>query len=102
MISAIHVTTPNRSLFREVNDRVRDVNHVLQLRPSTYDLVCECTRPECKERLPVPDEVYEALRLEDDRFVVALGHEDQDRVVVSTDSYSVVSAWSATDTAALG
>jgi hypothetical protein len=84
------VPTPNRSLFREVNERIRDVNETFSLRSGSYELVCECDACSCMTRVDVPRDVYETVRLSADRFLVIAGHEHEDRVVDGTDAYSVV------------
>jgi hypothetical protein len=55
-------------------------------------VVCECGGSTCFSRLPVPDDVYEDLRLGELQFVVAPGHEQpgEDRVLVTADGYRIV------------
>jgi hypothetical protein len=83
-------TAQNRSLFREVNERIREVNAAFGLGPSSYELVCECSHNDCMERLEIPGEVYEQVRVTADRYLVAAGHERADRVVVGADEYRVI------------
>jgi hypothetical protein len=73
-----------------VNERIRDVNDAFGFGPSTYELVCECAHCDCMERLHVPGEVYETVRLTADRYLVAAGHERDDRIVAGAGPYSVV------------
>ena len=63
-----------RALFREVNERIRDVSREFGDPPS-YHLLCECTNLDCLRRLVVPVDAYEHVRLADDRFLVVPGHE---------------------------
>jgi hypothetical protein len=83
-------TTPSRSLFREVNERIRDVNVAFGLGPGSYELVCECAHCDCMQRLPVPGDVYDKVRLAAGRFLVANGHEYDDRIVAGAELFSVV------------
>ncbi len=80
----------NRSLFREVNERIREVNEAFGLGPSSYELICECAHGDCMQRLQIPGEVYEKVRATADRYLVAAGHEREDRIVAGAGDYSVV------------
>lgn len=68
----------NESLFREVNERTKDVNagwsRVEQAAPP-FQIVCECGREDCALPLGVTAELYEAVRADGARFLVAEGHE---------------------------
>lgn len=66
------------------------MNEAFSLGPAGYELVCECDTCACMARVDVPREVYEKVRLSPSRFLVAAGHEHDDRLVVGTDAYSVV------------
>jgi hypothetical protein len=73
-----------------VNERIRDVNAAFGLGPSSYELVCECAHGNCMKRLEIPGEVYEKIRATADRYLVAAGHERDDRVVAGADEYRVI------------
>jgi anti-sigma B factor antagonist len=62
----------NQALFREVNERVEEVQSG---EPGTIEFLCECGDPSCLEALPLALEEYEAIRKRPDRFVIAEGHE---------------------------
>jgi anti-sigma B factor antagonist len=62
----------NQALFREVNERVEEVQSG---EPGTIEFLCECGDPTCLEALPLALEEYEAIRKRPDRFVIAEGHE---------------------------
>jgi hypothetical protein len=81
-----------RSLLREVNEQIRNVNAGFGIQESTLLILCECERPECLERIEVPTVLYDKLREDGERFVVLGGHEDSDveRVTASPDGYSIV------------
>lgn len=64
----------NESLFREVNERIADVNEDLAVEEQT-EFLCECGREECLETVRLSRQEYERVRGEGDRFVVKPGHE---------------------------
>ncbi len=71
-----------RPLFREVNERIREVNASFGPSAPTYEiLLCECGRSDCSARLEVPADVYEVVRRKE-RFLVAPGHEQPEAEVV--------------------
>jgi hypothetical protein len=55
-------------------------------------LVCECSRPDCSERIPLDRPEYEAVRAVPTHFVVLAGHTEAgiDNVVTSRDGYAIV------------
>ena len=67
-----------RALFREVNERMRDIHDGFGVKVDVYALLCECGRDGCISRVEVPVSVYEELRLEDNAYVVVAGHEPAD------------------------
>ena len=73
----------NRLLFREVNERIRAVNAAFGVPPVTYELLCECERGDCLERLEVPSAVFDEIRTDLQRFVVVAGHEEPGAEVVA-------------------
>jgi hypothetical protein len=61
----------NEAVFREVNEGLQSVQGVATL----LDLVCECGRPECIDKVEMTREAYEQLRSDPTHFAVARGHE---------------------------
>ena len=61
----------NQALFREVNERVEEVQSGAG---GTIEFLCECGDPGCLEAIPLAPEEYEAIRERPDRFVIAEGH----------------------------
>lgn len=64
----------NEALFRDVNERIREISDSFGQRDETYDFLCECSDPECRERVVLTPAEYEEVRSEPTRFVVAKGH----------------------------
>ena len=65
----------NEILYRDVNERVRELNEQFGV-DDQIEFVCECARLECTERLAMSMAEYEQIRANGARFVVAAGHED--------------------------
>ncbi len=80
----------NESIFRDVNERIRELGDELDA-PAT-EFVCECADPACTARLSLPLGAYEAVRAFPDRFFVVAGHQrsDAERVVEGQGEYLVV------------
>jgi hypothetical protein len=64
----------NEALFREVNERIREISDSFGQDDSTYDFLCECSDPTCTKRVVLTRAEYEEVRSDATRFVVAKGH----------------------------
>jgi hypothetical protein len=82
----------NEAVFREVNERIREVGAPMQATDEQLDLVCECGLVDCAERIRMSVAEYERLRAEAHRFAVVPGHEfpDIERVIERAEGYDVV------------
>ena len=81
----------NQSLFREVNERINGT--VRTFTATSVEYVCECSREECTDLLPLTVEEYESIRANPTHFIVKPGHVDEavERVVGGeADRYEVV------------
>ena len=82
----------NEAWFREVNERLeqRAVDKAEASKP--FEIVCECAREECTERIAISIADYEAVRKSPTAFIVLTGHMDPtcERLVSSTDGFEVV------------
>jgi hypothetical protein len=81
----------NESLFREVNERIAEVNEGFEV-DGQADFLCECGRNQCLETVQLSRQEYEAVRAEGDRFVIRPGHENEsvERVLARYETYLVV------------
>ena len=52
----------NESLFREVNERVRELNEAFDALSRNAEWICECGNTECLEPIQMTHEEYEAVR----------------------------------------
>jgi hypothetical protein len=85
----------NQSLFRDVNERVSDVNKAHGLWVTLSDWVCECADETCTQPIELTPQQYETVRADPTHFVVAPGTEhvvfDVERVIEQHPRYWVVS-----------
>jgi hypothetical protein len=82
----------NEALFREVNERIGEVNRTFAAVTGVIDVMCECGDTGCIERIVVEQPAYEAVRSEGAHFLVVPGHEipDVETVVERHPTYYVV------------
>ncbi len=82
-----------RVLFREVNAKIRKLHDGLAPGEDDYELLCECGRDGCEERVTVPARLDGGLGVAG-RYLVAPGHEQPglEHVVDRRSTYSVVAA----------
>ena len=78
----------NEALFRDVNERIRDVSRG----DAEMEILCECGDAECTLSFRITTAEYEGLRADPTRFAVAHGHEEPgvEQVVFSNDRYAVI------------
>ncbi|MDQ3822035.1 MAG: hypothetical protein M3321_02200 [Actinomycetota bacterium] len=60
----------NQALYREVNERVQQINEAFDSILPLGDWICECAKEQCTERLALTHEEYELLRADGTRFAV--------------------------------
>jgi hypothetical protein len=87
----------NEALFRELNERVREIEETLTDRgiaePSPYgEYFCECGLEDCIEKIQLTHDEYEHVRSDPLHFAIVPGHEvpEVERVVERSDRFSMV------------
>jgi hypothetical protein len=84
----------NQSLFREVNERLKEVGQHTQSVANEEDAICECANDECSERLSISQAAYESVRKNPTWFIVLPSDDhvfpDVERVVKEEAGYWVV------------
>jgi hypothetical protein len=82
----------NQSLFRAVNEKLKDSGSPFAEVPTTHVVICECADFDCIETLELSIEHYEQVRGNPTHFLVLAGHvyADVERVVEQRDGYMVV------------
>jgi hypothetical protein len=68
----------NEAMFREVNERVEELNRTFADFTDRLQVVCECADIGCAELIGVPAADYERVRSDAVLFIVAPGHEVAD------------------------
>jgi hypothetical protein len=88
----------NETLFREVNERLRELNEMFAEFTGTFEIVCECDDRTCVERLVLYPSEYEQVRGRAERFVVHPAHVERgvERVLEQNQRYAVVEKLGAT------
>lgn len=66
----------NEAVFREVNERIREVNERFESDPQTLDLICECDDTDCANRISMSATDYEQVRADSRQFAIVPGHSD--------------------------
>ena len=81
-----------QTLFRQVNERVVDVNAGLGRTVRIAEFVCECRDPECSEQLTLSVAQFDAIRSHPNRHVVRPGHVEPtcERTVEAHNGFAVV------------
>jgi hypothetical protein len=79
-------------LFREVNERIIELDAELGVGNGALRFVCECGRLECAETITMSLAEYRGIRSKSNQFVVVSGHEIEDieDVVGRNDGYAIV------------
>lgn len=82
----------NEALFREVNERIGEVNRTFAAVTGVMDVMCECGDTACMNRITMEQRDYESVRSNGAQFVVVPGHEivDVESVVETKPTYYVV------------
>jgi hypothetical protein len=94
----------NQVLYREVNEKVADLNKAFDyLLSLSGSWVCECADERCTEQMELTLAEYEELRQHPNRFAVLPGHvlEDVERIVEEHPGYVVVEKFGAAATSAV-
>jgi hypothetical protein len=82
----------NEGLFREVNERMEELNRTFAEFTDTIRIVCECADASCVQQITIPVSDYERLRSDPTHFAVVRGHEapDVESVIEECEGYDVV------------
>ena len=82
----------NQALFREVNERVAELNADEAPLDTQWQFICECANTDCLTTVALTGEEYRQVRSEPTFFFVAPGHvlADVENVVADLGHYVIV------------
>jgi hypothetical protein len=82
----------NEVVFREVNERLRELGESFSVVSELADFVCECADTSCTERVRLTLAEYEHVRSDPKWFLLVPGHEEPEyeRVIEKHEVYDVV------------
>ena len=82
----------NEVLFREINERLKEMQETFEVLTERAEFVCECGDVDCTQQVTMSLADYERLRSDPRTFAVVAGHEaaDVETVVGTRDRYLVV------------
>jgi hypothetical protein len=80
----------NEDLFRRINEKIENV--AAKHGGDSHEFLCECSDPDCSERVRVTLEDYRRVRENSARFLVAKGHVvvEIERVIESAHDHAVI------------
>jgi hypothetical protein len=83
----------NEILFREINERLKEMQETFDVLTEQAEFVCECGDAECTQQVTMSLADYERLRSDPTTFAVVAGHEapDVEDIVDTRKRYLVVS-----------
>ena len=81
----------NEALFRQVNERIEEVNEKLDP-GGLSDFLCECGDDDCTTPISLTLKEYEQVRSVPTHFAIAHGHEvlDVEKVIATAERFAVV------------
>jgi hypothetical protein len=82
----------NEAVFRQVNEKLEQLNEAFGELTGTFEIVCECGNADCTSQIAMRRDKYEELRSDPTQFAVVKGHEipDVEHVVAEEETYDVV------------
>jgi hypothetical protein len=66
----------NEALFREVNERIEELDATFGVQRREFTIVCECGLVTCAEHIAIAHDEYRELRENPTWFALIPGHED--------------------------
>jgi len=82
----------NEALYRQVNERIEDLNEIFGEMSGEFFVVCECGDARCAEQIALSRHAYERMRANPAQFIVRPGHQAAavEDVVITEAEYMVV------------
>lgn len=81
----------NEALFRQINEHIVEVSRALPDNEE-FQILCECARLDCVDKISLTRDGYTAARLGSDTFIVIPGHHEPEieRVIAQGGTFLVV------------
>lgn len=82
----------NEVIFRDVNKNIQEFVDAEAETPAKLSFYCECSNPDCLERIELSTEHYEKLHRNKKHFITVVGHEflEVEKVLKKHSNYQVV------------
>lgn len=82
----------NQAMYRQVNERIEDINDAFGQISGEFVVVCECADRMCAEQISMSREAYERTRANSTQFILRPGHQaaDVEETVATEADYVVV------------
>jgi hypothetical protein len=82
----------NEAVFRQVNERLKELGESFSLVAERSDFVCECGQATCVDPIQMSLDEYEHVRSNPAWFAILPGHEipDVERIVENKAAYHIV------------
>jgi len=82
----------NQALFRNVNEKLKELNEAFESVTRTFTIACECADTGCTDMLDIGPDEYELIRSEPRHFAVLAGHvyPDVETIIRDGATYVVV------------
>jgi hypothetical protein len=82
----------NQAMYRQVNERIEELNEAFEEMSGEFVVVCECADPMCAEQIALSREAYERTRANSAQFILRPGHQaaDVEELVATQADYVIV------------
>jgi hypothetical protein len=85
----------NEAVFREVNERIKELSNQFQVTEPAgiVEFICECSAETCRQMLEASIAEYERVRTDPSHFLIVPGHiwhPEHEREILRTERYAVI------------
>ena len=81
----------NQAMYRQVNERIEELNEAFDEMSGEFVVVCECADPMCAEQIALSRDAYERTRANSAQFILRPGHQAADiEDLVATEGHYVI------------
>lgn len=82
----------NEVIFRDVNKNIQEFVESEDETPASLSFYCECSNPDCLERIELPTTLYAKLHKNKKHFITAIGHEflEVEKILKKHSNYQII------------